>query len=71
MIIVRIDNGVLQPPAALRYPVSAGLVCSQTYQDIMRSRRVPPQPGELGVNKACHALNLVGPLRAGLPSIPN
>ncbi|MEV0492304.1 hypothetical protein [Streptomyces atratus] len=64
-----LDNGVLQLPVTQRYPVSAGRVCGQAYQDVLRGCWVPPQPGELGVIEACHALNLVGPLRASPPSV--
>ncbi|MFJ2956431.1 hypothetical protein [Streptomyces sp. NPDC087270] len=50
--------------------MSTGLVCGQSYQHVLRGRWVPPQPGQLGVIEACHALNLVGLPRAGLREKP-
>ncbi|MFF3208728.1 transposase [Streptomyces sp. NPDC002962] len=52
-----------------RYPVSAGLVCGQAYQDVLRGCRIPPQPGQPGVIEARHALNLAGLPCAVRPSV--
>lgn len=59
---------VRQLPLAHRQPVPTGPMCGQAGQNVRRSGRVPPQPGQLRLLEMDHAYTLAEPQLAGRQS---